>query len=193
MLQPLRSVWRKACEYVTHWMVAGAILAGTGAAPEHWLAHMFDKLHLPADALHLWIANIDLRIILAATGFMMIGADIGWRLLRRSAPEPNGTRNAGATNMEAAVALGEPPLPADKRSTQLSAIVHADVAGYGRLTQADEIATHRQLSTCVDLIADRIRNSGGAVVRYAGNAVIARFKSTVAATHCAIGIQDTIR
>jgi class 3 adenylate cyclase/TolB-like protein len=75
---------------------------------------------------------------------------------------------------------------------QLAAIVYADVSGYSRLTEADELGTHRQLSASLDLIADRIRNSGGEVVHYAGDAVLARFQSIVAATNCAIGIQNAI-
>ena len=50
----------------------------------------------------------------------------------------------------------------------LAAIVYADVAEYSRLTGADEEGTHRQLSASLDLIADRIRSSGGEVVHYAG-------------------------
>jgi class 3 adenylate cyclase/TolB-like protein len=75
---------------------------------------------------------------------------------------------------------------------QLAAILYADVCGYSRLTEADEIGTHRQLSASLDLIADRIQNAGGEVVHYAGDAVLARFSSTVAATNCAISIQDAI-
>jgi class 3 adenylate cyclase/TolB-like protein len=75
---------------------------------------------------------------------------------------------------------------------QLAAIMYADVCGYSRLTEADEIGTHRQLSASLDLIADRIRESAGEVVHYAGDAVLARFQSTVAATNCAIGIQNAI-
>ncbi len=75
---------------------------------------------------------------------------------------------------------------------QLAAIVYADVSGYSRLTEADEIGTHRQLSASLDLIADRIRNAAGEVVHYAGDAVLARFQSVVAATNCAIGIQNAI-
>ena len=75
---------------------------------------------------------------------------------------------------------------------QLAAILYADVCGYSRLTEADEIGTHRQLSASLDLIADRIRNSSGEVVHYAGDAVLARFQSVVAATNCAIGIQNAI-
>ena len=74
-------------------------------------------------------------------------------------------------------------------SHQLAAIFYADVSGYSRLTEADELSTHRQLFANLDLIADRIRNSAGDVVHYAGDAVLARFQSVVAATNCAIGIQ----
>ncbi len=82
---------------------------------------------------------------------------------------------------------------AEKNVThQLAAIVYADVSGYSRLTEADEIGTHRQLSASLDLIADRIRNSDGEVVHYAGDAILARFQSVVAATNCAIGIQNAI-
>lgn len=75
---------------------------------------------------------------------------------------------------------------------QLAAIVYADVSGYSRLTEADEVGTHRQLSASLDLIADRVRSSGGEIVHYAGDAVLARFQSIVAATNCAIGIQHAI-
>jgi class 3 adenylate cyclase/TolB-like protein len=76
---------------------------------------------------------------------------------------------------------------------QLAAILYADVCGYSRLTAADELGTHRQLSASLDLIADRIKSASGEVVHYAGDAVLARFPSTVAATNCAIGIQNAIR
>jgi len=56
---------------------------------------------------------------------------------------------------------------------KLTAILYADVAGYSRLTGADEIGTHRQLSVSLDLMADRIRNSGGRVMHYAGDALLA--------------------
>lgn len=75
---------------------------------------------------------------------------------------------------------------------KLAAILYADVAGYSRLTGVDEIGTHRQLSVSLDLMTDRIRNSGGQVVHYAGDAVLASFESVVAAANCAIGIQRAI-
>jgi class 3 adenylate cyclase/TolB-like protein len=75
---------------------------------------------------------------------------------------------------------------------KLAAIFYADVAGYSRLMRVDELGTHRQLSVSLDLMADRIRNAGGQVVHYAGDAVLASFNSVVAATNCAIGIQRAI-
>ena len=56
---------------------------------------------------------------------------------------------------------------------KLAAILYADVAGYSRLTGVDEIGTHRQLSVSLDLMTDRIRNSGGRVMHYAGDALLA--------------------
>lgn len=75
---------------------------------------------------------------------------------------------------------------------KLAAILYADVAGYSRLTGVDEIGTHRQLSVSLDLMTDRIRNAGGQVMHYAGDAVLASFESVVAATNCAIAIQRAI-
>ena len=51
---------------------------------------------------------------------------------------------------------------------RLAAILYADVAGYSRLTGADELGTHRQLSEGLDLISSRIGAAGGRVVHYAG-------------------------
>jgi adenylate cyclase len=75
---------------------------------------------------------------------------------------------------------------------KLTAILYADVAGYSRLTGLDEVGTHEQLSFSLDLIADRIATAGGRVVHYAGDAVLADFDSVMAATRCAIGIQEAI-
>ncbi len=75
---------------------------------------------------------------------------------------------------------------------KLAAILYADVAGYSRLTEADEIGTHRQLSVSLDLMAERIRNAGGRVMHYAGDALLASFESVVAATNCAMGVQRAL-
>ena len=64
---------------------------------------------------------------------------------------------------------------------KLTAILYADVAGYSRLTGADEVGTHRQLSAGLDLISGSIEGADGRVVHYAGDAVLAEFASVVAA------------
>jgi adenylate cyclase len=75
---------------------------------------------------------------------------------------------------------------------KLAAILYADVAGYSRLTQLDEAGTHEQLSVCLDLMAERISSAGGRVIHYAGDAVLAEFESVIAATRCAIRVQEAI-
>ncbi len=80
----------------------------------------------------------------------------------------------------------------DSLTRKLTAILYADVAGYSRLTGADEAGTHRQLSAGLDLISERIKAAGGRVVHYAGDAVLAEFASVVAAVETAVGIQRAL-
>jgi TolB-like protein/class 3 adenylate cyclase len=72
---------------------------------------------------------------------------------------------------------------------KLAAILYADVAGYSRLTGADEEGTHRSLSASLDFIAATIEGCGGRVIHYAGDAVLAEFASVVVAVECAVEIQ----
>ncbi|MEE9249986.1 MAG: adenylate/guanylate cyclase domain-containing protein [Alphaproteobacteria bacterium] len=75
---------------------------------------------------------------------------------------------------------------------KLTVILYADVAGYSRLTGADELGTHQRLSAALDLVSDTIRARNGRVVHYAGDAVLAEFGSVVAAVECAVSIQRDI-
>jgi adenylate cyclase len=79
MHHTLKHIWHTGREYLTHWMVAGLIVAATGVAPEHWLAHLVQALHIPADALHLWAAEIDLRWLSVGAGLALVVGDIAWR------------------------------------------------------------------------------------------------------------------
>ncbi len=72
---------------------------------------------------------------------------------------------------------------------KLAAIVYADVAGYSRLTGADEEGTHKTLSVYLDAITARIENHGGQVLHYAGDAILAEFASVVTAVTCAVDVQ----
>ncbi|MGH6662672.1 MAG: adenylate/guanylate cyclase domain-containing protein [Rhodospirillales bacterium] len=81
---------------------------------------------------------------------------------------------------------------AENVQRRLTAILYADVAGYSRLTGKDEIGTHRQLSAGLDLISKRVKDAGGRVVHYAGDAVLAEFASVVAAVETAVAIQRAL-
>jgi TolB-like protein/class 3 adenylate cyclase len=72
---------------------------------------------------------------------------------------------------------------------RLTAILYADVAGYSRLTGDDEEATHQTLRRYLDTISEAVRNGGGRVVHYAGDAVLAEFSSVVSALTSAVAIQ----
>lgn len=75
---------------------------------------------------------------------------------------------------------------------KLAAILYADVAGYSRLTGADEEGTHKTLATYLDAITEIINNRSGHVLHYAGDAVLADFDSVVVALNCALEIQSKL-
>jgi adenylate cyclase len=75
---------------------------------------------------------------------------------------------------------------------KLAAIFYADVAGYSRLTGADEEGTHRRLSEYLDVISAAIKNHRGRVVHYAGDAVLADFSTVTDALSCAAAIQEDL-
>ncbi len=72
---------------------------------------------------------------------------------------------------------------------RLAAIFYADVAGYSRLTGADEDSTHRTLSAYLDCVSDTITAHRGTVMHYAGDAVLAKFDAVVDALRCATEVQ----
>ena len=80
----------------------------------------------------------------------------------------------------------------DRLPRKLAAILYADVAGYSRLTGADEDATHRRLTESLDLVSGRIDAHRGRVMHYAGDAVLAMFDAVVDAVECAAGIQTRL-
>jgi TolB-like protein len=113
MHHSLKHTIRLGREYLTHWIAAGVILAATGAAPEHWLADLFRGVHLSPDALHLWDADIDLRIVLSALGLVLIAGDLVWL---RSRGHPAAAAAIAAPAPGAVAAVSEIlPLP-DKPS-----------------------------------------------------------------------------
>ena len=81
----------------------------------------------------------------------------------------------------------------DRLPRKLVAILYADVAGYSRLTGADEDATHRRLSEYLDLIAVSIESHEGRVMYYAGDAVLAVFDAVVVTLSCATDVQRNLK
>ncbi len=73
---------------------------------------------------------------------------------------------------------------------RLSAVLAADVAGYSRMMEADEAGTMGEMKTRHDdLVAPKITEHGGRVVKTMGDGFLADFKSVVAAVKCAVAIQ----
>jgi pimeloyl-ACP methyl ester carboxylesterase len=74
-----RRLWHTAREYLTHWSVAGAILALTGAAPEHWFADLVHALPLRLAPLPLWLEHVDYRLVAVIVGLSVVVGDNLWR------------------------------------------------------------------------------------------------------------------
>ena len=73
------------------------------------------------------------------------------------------------------------------------AVLAADVAGYSRLVGADEEGTLAQWKAhWRELIAPKIAEHRGRIVRIAGDGLLVEFASAVAAVRCAVEIQRAI-
>lgn len=82
---------------------------------------------------------------------------------------------------------------AKPKERKLAAILYADAAGYSRLTREDEDATHDQLKASLDLISTAIELHDGRVVHYAGDAVLAEFRTVSNAVSCACAVQEQLK
>jgi TolB-like protein/class 3 adenylate cyclase len=76
---------------------------------------------------------------------------------------------------------------------RLVAILHADMVGYSRLVQLDELGTLSRLRAVLDgIVAPLIGAGGGRVVDTAGDSVLAAFDSVTAAVRCAARLQRAL-
>src|SRR5258708_18799284 len=74
---------------------------------------------------------------------------------------------------------------------RLSAILHADVAGFVRLMEGDEDLTVRHLKAAqAEVWRPAIEIAGGTLVDSAGDSLLAEFDSALAAVAAAIDIQE---
>ncbi|KLK91639.1 hypothetical protein AA309_19145 [Microvirga vignae] len=74
----------------------------------------------------------------------------------------------------------------------LAAIFAADVAGYSRLMEQDEVGTLRTLTAHREIIDRMIAEHGGRIANTAGDSVLAEFPSAVDAVQCAVAVQDAL-
>ncbi|UCF83814.1 MAG: hypothetical protein JSV50_22090 [Desulfobacteraceae bacterium] len=76
---------------------------------------------------------------------------------------------------------------------KFTAILSADVKGYGRLMGEDEEATVRTLTSYREVMASLIEQFRGRVVDSPGDNLLAEFTSVVDAVQCAVEIQRVLR
>jgi len=76
---------------------------------------------------------------------------------------------------------------------RLVAVFAADVAGYSRLTGADEEGTYARLREHLQgLVAPNIAADRGAIVKNTGDGLLAEFDSVMDAVRCAVDIQRSM-
>ena len=75
---------------------------------------------------------------------------------------------------------------------RLVVVLHADVAGYSRLMEADEAGTHARLIAARQLIDSELEQHGGRLIGTAGDAVLATFESVTEGLRAAIGMQRAV-
>ena len=76
---------------------------------------------------------------------------------------------------------------------RLAAILAADVVGYSRMMEADELGTRARFNRVLDEIVRRaISKHRGRLVKTMGDGLLVEFGSVVDAVLCAVGIRDSI-
>jgi adenylate cyclase len=75
---------------------------------------------------------------------------------------------------------------------KLTAILSADVKGYSRLMEEDELATVETLTSHKEIMGKLIRQYRGRVVDSTGDNLLAEFASVVDAVQCAVEIQQVL-
>jgi adenylate cyclase len=76
----------------------------------------------------------------------------------------------------------------DRVERRLAAIFAADIAGYSRLMNIDELGTVQTLTAYRETMDGLIKQRGGRVANTAGDSVLAEFPSVVDAVECAVAI-----
>jgi class 3 adenylate cyclase len=112
--------------------------------------------------------------------------------------EPRPLRNGDIIELAEGVALRVELLDSgDKEGTQIRgldvrrmyAILSADVFGYARLVEQDDLATARQLEGCLKIVRDRVEHMDGRVAQVVGDGILALFNSSGSAVKSAVAWQ----
>ncbi len=73
---------------------------------------------------------------------------------------------------------------------KLAAVLAADMAGYSRLMEVDEVGTLARLRTHrTELIDPAIAKNNGNIIKTTGDGMLVEFQSVVSAVRCAIEVQ----
>jgi class 3 adenylate cyclase len=115
--------------------------------------------------------------------------------------EPRALRNGDIIEVADGVALRVELFDSgDKEATQfrgrdvrrMYAILSADVMGYARLVEQDDLATARQLEGCLKIVRDRVEQMDGRIFQVAGDGIVALFNSAGSAVKSAVVWQSDI-
>src|SRR3954465_11515897 len=82
---------------------------------------------------------------------------------------------------------------AQRVERRLAAIFAADVAGYARLINQDEVGTLRKLAAHRQIMDGLMNEHGGRIANTAGDSVLAEFPSAVDAVQCAVAVQVSLK
>ena len=80
-------------------------------------------------------------------------------------------------------------VPAQRCAHRQVGILYADIADFSRLTEQDEEGTHRHLVESMKTMGAYVCKSNGRITHFAGDAILAEFKSAENALSCAINMQ----
>jgi class 3 adenylate cyclase len=75
---------------------------------------------------------------------------------------------------------------------RMYAILSADVFGYTRLVEQDDIATARQLESCLKIVRDRVEQMDGRIFQIVGDGIVALFNSAASAVKSAVVVQSEL-
>jgi len=84
-------------------------------------------------------------------------------------------------------------MSAEDIKRKLTAIFSADVEGYSRLMEGDELATVQTLTSYKETMRKQIKHYRGRVVDSTGDNLLAEFPSVVDAVQCAVEVQQIVK